>query len=108
MLVDFAVEISLPFAPGIGWSPGLSDKVEFRDFNLTEREFPMTDDRLPLAELESQVRTFEVLTATAVSPRRPPRHWPDDEKARLVGEAFSPGSTVAEVARAYELDVSQL
>lgn len=27
MLVDFSVEISLPFLPGIGWSPGLSDKV---------------------------------------------------------------------------------
>jgi len=38
MLVDFAVEISLPFAPGIGWSPGLLDKVEFEDFNLTERK----------------------------------------------------------------------
>ena len=38
MLVDFAVEISLPFALGIGWSPGLSDKVELIDFNLTERE----------------------------------------------------------------------
>jgi hypothetical protein len=36
--VDFAVEISLPFMPRIGWSPGLSDKVELIDFNLTERE----------------------------------------------------------------------
>lgn len=61
-----------------------------------------------MSDRVSQVRTFEVLTATAVSPRRPPRHWSDDEKARLVAEAFSPGSTVAEVARAYELDVSQL
>ncbi|GAA4158983.1 MULTISPECIES: transposase [Hyphomicrobiales] len=61
-----------------------------------------------MSDKVSQVRTFEVLTATAVSPRRPPRHWSEDEKARLVAEAFSPGSTVAEVARAYELDVSQL
>jgi transposase len=45
---------------------------------------------------------------TATPSRRSPRHWSDDEKARLVAEAFSPGGTVAEVARAYELDVSQL
>ncbi len=38
MRVDFAVEISLPGSPYLGWSLGLSDKVEFRDFNLTERE----------------------------------------------------------------------
>ena len=43
--MDFAVEISLPGSPCFGWSPGLSDKVEFRDFNLTEREAPMTDYR---------------------------------------------------------------
>lgn len=61
-----------------------------------------------MSDRVSQVRTFEVLTATAVSPRRTPRRWSDDEKARLVTEAFSPGSTVAEVARSYELDVSQL
>jgi len=42
--VEFAVEISLPSMPRIGWSPGLSDKVEFEDFNLTERETPMTDE----------------------------------------------------------------
>ena len=61
-----------------------------------------------MSDRVGQVRTFEVLTATAVSSRRTPRHWSDDEKARLVAEAFSPGSTVAEVARSYELDVSQL
>jgi len=55
-----------------------------------------------------QVRTFEVLTATAVPSRRAPRHWSDEEKARLVAEAFSPGGTVAGVARSYDLDVSQL
>ena len=38
MRVEIAVEISLPFVPRIGWSPGPSDKVEFRDFNLTERK----------------------------------------------------------------------
>ena len=59
-----------------------------------------------MSDKVNQVRTFEVLTATPS--RRSPRHWSDDEKARLVAEAFSPGGTVAEVARAYELDVSQL
>ena len=52
--MDFAVEISLPVSPCVGWSPGLSDKVELMDFNLTEREPPMTDDRLPLAELAAK------------------------------------------------------
>lgn len=52
--MDFAVEISLPVSPCVGWSPGLSAKVELMDFNLTEREPPMTDDRLPLAELAAK------------------------------------------------------
>ena len=46
---DFAAGFAL-----VGWSPGLSDKVELIDFNLTERETPMTDDRLPLAELAAK------------------------------------------------------
>ncbi|WP_245446311.1 transposase [Metarhizobium album] len=54
-----------------------------------------------MSDKVNQGRTFEVLTATPS--RRSPRHWSDDEKARLVAEAFSPGGTVAEVARAYEL-----
>ena len=61
-----------------------------------------------MSDKVSQVRTFEVLTATAVPSRRAPRHWSDEEKARLVAEAFSPGGTVAGVARSYDLDVSQL
>lgn len=52
--MDFAVEISLPVSPCVGWSPRLSAKVELMDFNLTEREPPMTDDRLPLAELAAK------------------------------------------------------
>lgn len=52
--MDFAVEISLPVSPCVGWSPGLSAKVELMDFNLTEREPPMTDDRRPLAELAAK------------------------------------------------------
>ena len=67
MRVDFAVEISLPGSPCIGWSPGLSDKVEFRDFNLTEREPPMTDDRLPLAELAAKSGDPDFLRAIAES-----------------------------------------
>lgn len=59
-----------------------------------------------MSDKVNHVRTFEVLTATPS--RRTPRHLSDDEKARLLAEAFSPGGTVAEVARAYELDVSQL
>ena len=67
MWVDFAVEIFLPFVPCIGWPPGLSDKVEFDDFNLTEREFPMTDDRLPLAELAAKSGDSDFLRAIAES-----------------------------------------
>ena len=44
-----------------------------------------------MSDKVNQVRTFEVLTATPS--RRSPRHWSDDEKARLVAEAFSPGGT---------------
>ena len=52
--MDFSVELPLSVLPRVGWSPGLSDKVELMDFNLTEREPPMTDDRLPLAELAAK------------------------------------------------------
>lgn len=65
--MDFAVEISLPLMPRIGWSPGLSDKVELIDFNLTEREFPMTDDRLPLAELAAKSGDGDFLRALGES-----------------------------------------
>lgn len=65
--MDFAVEIFLPFVSCIGWPPGLSDKVEFDDFNLTEREFPMTDDRLPLAELAAKSGDSDFLRTIAES-----------------------------------------
>jgi hypothetical protein len=52
-----------------------------------------------MSDRVNQVRTFEVLTA--MPSRRSPRHWSDDEQTRLVAEAFSPGGTVAEAARAY-------
>lgn len=65
--MDFAVEISLPVSPCVGWSPGLSDKVELIDFNLTEEEPPMTDDRLPLAELAAKSGDPDFLRAIAES-----------------------------------------
>jgi transposase-like protein len=65
MRVEFAVEILLPFLPRIGWSPGLSDKVELIDFNLTERGTPMTDDRLPLAELAAKSGDADFLRVIA-------------------------------------------
>jgi transposase-like protein len=63
--VGFAVEISPPRLPGLGWSPGLSDKVELIDFDLTERGTPMTDDRLPLAELAAKSGDPDFLRAIA-------------------------------------------
>lgn len=47
----------------------------------------------------SHHRTFEILTAEPVPSRRKPRHRSDEEKARLVAEAFSPGGNVSVVAR---------
>lgn len=63
--MDLAVEISLPLMPCIEWSPALSDKVELLEFNLTERKFPMTDDRLPLAELAAKSGDADLLCALA-------------------------------------------
>ncbi|WP_258600164.1 transposase [Mesorhizobium sp. AR10] len=56
----------------------------------------------------SHHRTFEILTAEPVPSRRKPRHRSDEEKARLVAEAFSPGGNVSAVARSEGLDPSQL
>ncbi len=56
----------------------------------------------------SHHRTFEILTAEPVPSRRKPRHRSEDEKARLVAEAFSPGGNVSAVARSEGLDPSQL
>ena len=62
-----------------------------------------------MSDKVNQVRTFEVLTATPS--RRSPRHWSDDEKARLVAEAFSPGGTVAaysdEAGRVFRREAGQ-
>ena len=65
--MEIAVENALPFLPSAGWSPGLSDKVELIDFNLAEKENPMTDDRLPLAELAAKSGDPDFLRAIAES-----------------------------------------
>ena len=46
---------------------GLSDKVELIDFNLAEKENPMTDARLPLAELAAKSGDPDFLRAIAES-----------------------------------------
>ena len=70
--MEIAVENALPFLPSAGWSPGLSDKVELQDFNRTAKETPMTDDRLPLAELAAKSGDSDFLRAddTACSAAR--------------------------------------
>lgn len=65
--METAVEISLPFSLSARWAPGPSLKVEFDDFNLTETENPMTDDRLPLTELAAKSGDSDFLRAIAES-----------------------------------------
>jgi putative transposase len=65
--VETAVEIDAPFLRDVRWAPGPSEKVELRDFNLTETENPMTDDRLPLAELAAKSGDCDFLRAIAES-----------------------------------------
>src|SRR3546814_19739988 len=62
----------------------------------------------PMSDSMSHHRTFEILTAEPVPSRRKPRHRSEEEKARLVAEAFSPGSSVSALARSEGLDPSQL
>jgi transposase len=62
----------------------------------------------PMSDGVNHHRTFEVLTAEPVRSRRKPRHRSDEEKARLVAEAFSPGANVSAIARSEGLDPSQL
>ncbi len=52
--METAVENELPYSLSARWAPGLSEKVELRDFNLTEKENPTTDDRLALSELAAK------------------------------------------------------
>jgi transposase len=49
------------------------------------------------------VRRIELITGTA---RR--RHWPEEDKARIVVESFAPGANVSEVARRNGLSPQQL
>ncbi|MBB4233065.1 transposase [Rhizobium mongolense] len=56
----------------------------------------------------NQHRTFEILTAEPVRSRGKPRHWSEEEKARLVAEALSRGANVSAIARSQGLDPSQL
>ncbi|MER9204065.1 transposase [Mesorhizobium sp. M0933] len=57
---------------------------------------------------ESASGLFEVLTAEPLKSRRKPRHWSDEDKARLVAEALAPGSNVPAIARSHGLDPSQV
>ncbi|WP_245425725.1 transposase [Mesorhizobium sp. WSM3862] len=68
----------------------------------------MSHAESPMSESMNQNRTFEVLTAEPVRSRRKPRHWSDEDKARLVAEALAPGSNVSAIARSHGLDPSQV
>ena len=59
------MENTLRFSPDVRWAPGSSEKVELQSFNLTETETPMTDDRLPLAELAAKSGDPDFLRAIA-------------------------------------------
>lgn len=61
-----------------------------------------------MSDSKSHPRIFEILTAEPVPSRRKPRHRTEEEKARLVAEAFSPGGNVSAVARSEGLDPSQI
>lgn len=65
--METAVEIDGPFSRDVRWAPGPSEKVDLRDFNLTETENPMTDDRLPLAELAAKSGDSDFLRTIAES-----------------------------------------
>ena len=63
--MEIAVENALRFLLDVRWAPGPSEKVELQSFNLTETEHPMTDDRLPLAELAAKSGDPDFLRAIA-------------------------------------------
>lgn len=65
--METAVENELPYSLSARWAPGLSEKVELRDFNLTEKENPMTDDRLALSELAAKSGDSDFLRTIAES-----------------------------------------
>ena len=65
--METAVENPLGFWPKPVWAPGPFEKVELRDFDLTETENPMTEDRLALAELSAKSGDPDFLRTIAES-----------------------------------------
>ena len=65
--METAVENPMRFWPEPVWAPGLFEKVELRDFDLTETENPMTEDRLALAELSAKSGDPDFLRTIAES-----------------------------------------
>ena len=65
--METAVENPLRFWPKPVWAPGPFEKVELRNFDLTETETPMTEDRLALAELSAKSGDPDFLRAIAES-----------------------------------------
>ena len=65
--METAVENPLRFWPEPVWAPGPFEKVELRDFDLTETENPMTEDRLALAELSAKSGDPDFLRTIAES-----------------------------------------
>ena len=61
------MENPLRFWPKPVWAPGPFEKVELRNFDLTETETPMTEDRLALAELSAKSGDPDFLRAIAES-----------------------------------------
>ncbi|WP_244427833.1 transposase [Sinorhizobium fredii] len=61
-----------------------------------------------MSDSVKQHRIFEVLTAELVQSRRRLRHWSDEDKARLVAEALSPGTNISAIARSQGLDIAAL
>ncbi len=64
--METALENELPYSLSARWAPGLSEKVELQDFNQPKGT-PMTDDRLPLAELAAKSGDSDFLRAIAES-----------------------------------------
>ena len=65
--METAVENPLRFWPKPVWAPGPFEKVELRNFDLTETETPMTEDRLALAELPAKSGDPDFLRTIAES-----------------------------------------
>lgn len=66
-----AAENRLRFRAKPAWAPGLFEKVELQDFDLTETETPKTEDRLALAELSAKSEDPDFLRSIAESMLQP-------------------------------------